>query len=86
MSKGYYLEWGECQWHSVGVMFFYGNGSNGSCPDILNNFILLQLQDLFNTQFDNGSFQCLWWIQDGSLTHRLLAVRKRLPGFFLRTI
>ena len=49
MSKGYYLEWDECQWHSVGVMFFYGNESNGSCPDILNNFILLQLQDLFNT-------------------------------------
>ena len=56
--------------------FFVGNVNNGSYLDISNNFDLPQLEDFFITKFENGIFQHLWWMQDGALTHRLLAIRE----------
>ena len=48
-SKSYCLEWSEWREHSVGAIFFAGNVNNGSDLDVLNNFILPQLQDFLNT-------------------------------------
>ena len=42
-----------------------------------NNFILPQLQDFFNTQFKNGIFQRLRWMQ-----HVFLLVKEGLPEIF----
>lgn len=35
---------------------FDSNRNNGSYLHVLNNFRLPQLQDFFNTRFENGSF------------------------------
>ena len=35
---------------------FYGDVNSNSYLDILDYFILPQLQELFNNQFENGSF------------------------------
>ena len=47
---------------------------------IASYFALAQLQDFFNTQFENLSFSNLLW--NGAPAHRLLAVRERLPEAF----
>ena len=41
-----------------------------------------QLQDFFNIQFENGSFQRLLWMQDTAPVYRHLTVRERLPEVF----
>ena len=44
----------------LGPYFFVCNVNNNSYLEILDNFILAQLQDFFNTQFESGCFQRLW--------------------------
>ena len=61
---------------------FYGNVNKGSYSDILDNFVLPQLEDFLNTQFENSMFQHLWLMRDGAPGHRLLALRLRLPEIF----
>lgn len=48
----------------------------------IKNFLLPQFQGFSNDQFANGSFQCLWKIQDGTPALRLLAVTERLAEGF----
>ena len=47
------------QWYSVGDVFFNANVSDNIYLNILNNFILLQLQGLFNNQSEYDSFHRL---------------------------
>ena len=62
-------------------MFFEGNVNNGSYLDISNNLVLPQLQDFYNTQFENGNFQHLC-MQNGAQALTSLAVKKRLHEAF----
>lgn len=43
-------------------------------------FVLPQLQELFVNQFENGSFQRLWWIQGEAPA--VMAKRERLTEVF----
>ena len=46
-------------------------------PELLNSF---------NNQYVNGSFQCLWWNQDGAPPHRIVQVSEFLTEFFQHRI
>ena len=52
--------------------------NNCSYFGMFNNLILRQLQDFFISQYENGSCQHMWWMQDGALAHRFLTVRERV--------
>lgn len=43
--------------YQLETYFLDGNVNYGSYLDILNNFVLPQMQDFFSTQFENGSSQ-----------------------------
>ena len=51
---------------------------------LINDEIIPQLIEIIANQFyfDNGSFQGLWWIQDGAPAHRLREVNNVLLGCF----
>lgn len=51
---------------------------------LINDEIIPQLIEIIANQFyfDNGSFQGLWWIQDGAPAHWLREVNNVLLGCF----
>ena len=50
--------------------------------EMLNEQVLPELLNSFNDQFVNGSFQRLWWAQDGAPPHCTVEVSELLTEFF----
>ena len=48
---------------------------------MINDDVIPQLQQHFQRQA-GGAFRNLWWVQDGTPAHRLVAVRERLRELF----
>ena len=48
---------------------------------MINQDVVPELEALFSRQVD-GVFWCLWWFQNGTPAHRLVAVRERLREVF----
>ena len=66
----------------LGPFFFAGN-VNGQCYlNLLNDKVIPLMTVLFQNQFHEKLFQRLWWTQDGTPCHGLLAVRGKLNQFF----
>jgi hypothetical protein len=66
----------------LGPFFFARNVDENAYLDLLNDYIIPQLIELFNNQYQDGHFQRLWWAQDGAPAHQLIAVRERLSEMF----
>lgn len=65
----------------VGPYFFEGNINGRAYLDMLNNFIVPEMEQIFPRQ-RRGAFRRAWWAQDGAPAHRLIAVRNRLTELF----
>ena len=60
---------------TLGPFFFARNVDGNAYLDLLNHYIIPQPIELFNNQYQDGHFLRLWWAQDGSPAHQLIAVR-----------
>ena len=49
---------------------------------MLNEEVYPQLVEMFGDQFENGTFQRLWWAQNGAPGHRAREVRNWLLELF----
>ena len=61
--------------------FFDGNVSGEAYLEILNNFVLPQVENIFDVN-QNGSIPKAFWFQDGAPGHRLNAVHDRFQTLF----
>ena len=66
----------------VGPFFFERNVNGVIYLEMLNEQVFPELLHSFNDPFVNGSFQRLWWAQDGAPSHRTVDVREFLTEFF----
>ena len=66
----------------IGPYFFEGNVNGTAYLRMFNEFVFPQLAEYFNNQYWEGRFRGLWWAQDGTPAHRLIAVRDRLIDVF----
>ena len=64
-----------------GPFFFEGNLNGIAYLNMINDFVVPEMQQVFPRQ-QNGVFHLAWWAQDGAPAHRLLAVRHRLAELF----
>ena len=65
-----------------GPFFFEGNVNGENYLQMLNGEVFPQLVEVFDDQFDNGTFQRLRWAQNGMPGHRAREVRNWLLEFF----
>ena len=70
----------------LGPFFFRANVDGNAYLAMLNDNIIPQLIELFNSQFREGHFLRLWWAQDGAPAHQLIAVRNRLLDTFQQRV
>ena len=66
----------------LGTFFFEGNVDGQSYLNILNDEAIPLMTVLFQNQFHENRFQCLWWAQDGAPCRGLLAMRGTLNQLF----
>ena len=59
----------------TGPFFFEGNVNGENYLQMLNEEVFPQLVEMLVDQFENGTFQRLWWAQDGAPGHRARVVR-----------
>ena len=69
----------------LGPFPFDGHVNGQSYLKLLNDKVIPLITVLFQTQINENLFQRLWWVQDGSPCHRLLAVRARLTNVLDKT-
>ena len=65
----------------IGPFFFNGNLDGERYLQLINEDIVPELDQHFVRQRD-GSFERVWWVQDGAPPHRRLVVRERLHELF----
>ena len=66
----------------IGSYFFFDGNVNGQAYlEMLNNFLLPQVANIFDVN-QNGSIPRAYWFQDGAQGHRLNAVHDRLQTLF----
>ena len=65
----------------IGPYFFDGNINGQAYLEMLNNFVLPQVENIFGVN-QNGSISRAYWFQDGAPGHRLNAVHDRLQNLF----
>ena len=58
------------------ILFFEGNVNGETYLQMLNEEVFPQLVEMFGDQFENGTFQRLWWAQDGAPGHRAKMVAR----------
>ena len=74
---------GLCENGSLtGPFFFEGNVNGENYLQVLNEEVVPQLVEMFGNRFENGTFQRLWWAQDGTPGNRAREVRNWLLEFF----
>ena len=65
----------------IGPYFFDGNINGQAYLEMLNNFVLPQVENIFGVN-QKGSIPRAYWFQDGAPGHRLNAVHDRLQTLF----
>ena len=65
----------------LGPYFFDGNVNGQAYLEMLNNFMLPEVENIFGVN-QNGSLPRAHWFQDGAPGHRLNAVHDRLQTLF----
>ena len=66
----------------LGPYFFDRNVTGIVYLQMLNEFVFPQLVVHFGSQYWEGHFRNLWWVQDGASPHRVINVRDRLYEVF----
>ena len=67
--------------HLFGPFFFNGNVNRQRYLDMLNDFVVPELKQVFPRQ-RQGDFRRAWWVQDGAPAHRSRVVRDCLAELF----
>ena len=67
--------------HLFGPHFFDGNVNAQRYLDMLNDFVVPQLDQVFQRQ-RRGVFRRAWWAHDGAPAHGAIVVRDRLQALF----
>ena len=70
----------------IGPFFFERNVTGLTYLEILKEKVFPAVLGTFPRHFVNGSFQRLWWAQDGAPAHRTAEVREWLTEFFSQRI
>ena len=70
----------------IGPFFFDSNVTGLAYLEMLNEKVFSTVLGTFPHHFVNGSFQRLWWAQDGAPAHRTAEVREWLTEFFSQRI
>ena len=70
------------EWSTYRRILFDGNVNGENYLQMMNEEVFPQLVETFGDRFEKGTFQRLWWAQDGAPGHRAREVRNWLLEFF----
>jgi hypothetical protein len=65
----------------IGPFFFHNNVNGQHYLDMINNFVVPELNRRYHQQ-RNGAFPRIWWAQDGAPAHRARIVHDQLQTLF----